>query len=149
MLHLTKAMQSFGLIESLQIMLWSSTPFSGGGCTAPPKGTVHPAGGLWLDLFLFWWLCYMPFSSTDTGQGEGKRASPCRILSCGCCSQKYALSSWAGFIAIYLQLLSLPSSTLKAQLTKCLWKCYYLLCSLGPGAAWRFIIWNRRLCLVL
>lgn len=78
-----------------------------------------------------------------------KSASPCRILSCGCCSQKYALSSWTGFRTIHLQLLSLPSPTLKAQLTKCLWKCYYLLCSLGPGPATRFIIWNRMLCLVL
>ena len=116
---------------------------------SPPKGTVHLTGGLWPDLFFSWWLCYMPFSSMGTEQGEGKHASSCRILSCGCCSQKYAQSSWAEFMAIYLQLLSLPSSTLKAQLTKCLWKCYYLLCSLGPGATWRFIIWNRRLCLVL
>lgn len=91
-----------------------------------PQGTVHWTGGLWPDFFLSGWLGYMPFSSTGTGQGEGKCASLCRILSCGCCCQKYALSSWAGFIAIYLQLLSLPSSTLKVQLTKCLWKCYYL-----------------------
>lgn len=32
MLHLLKAMQSLGLIESLQKILWSSTSFSGGVC---------------------------------------------------------------------------------------------------------------------
>lgn len=118
MLHLMKAVQSLGY------KLWCEAAHLSQ-LVVVPLHPCHP----WSHCALDWGLeagfvsfivlvSHALLRHRDWARG-GKEASLCRILSCGCCSQKYALSSWAGFIPIYLQLLSLLSSTLKAQLNAC------------------------------